>query len=153
QVLLDLQQAWRRNFSGWVAGGDCSLAHGVWCDAEGMVSAIRLYNVGLTGSIPDSISALYELTFFDVSSNNLTGRLPPTVGNLTLLYYFDVSSNNLTGRLPPTVGNLTLVILDISDTGITCPPDYSSCVVPQNTSSFFCRQCGSFCTTCVKPPP
>ncbi|CAI5495960.1 unnamed protein product [Closterium sp. Naga37s-1] len=27
QVLLDLQQAWRRNFSGWVAGGDCSLAH------------------------------------------------------------------------------------------------------------------------------
>ncbi|CAI7847585.1 unnamed protein product, partial [Closterium sp. NIES-53] len=36
---------------------------------------------------------------------------------------------------------------------ITCPPDYSSCVIPQNASSLFCRQCGSFCTRCDKLEP
>ncbi|CAI5989839.1 unnamed protein product [Closterium sp. NIES-65] len=42
---------------------------------------------------------------------------------------------------------------NISSTAITCPPDYSSCVVPQTNSSAFCSECGSFCTTCDKPPP
>ncbi|CAI5989854.1 unnamed protein product, partial [Closterium sp. NIES-65] len=66
----------------------------------------------------------------------------------------DISQNNLTGQLPPAIGSLTnLTYLNMFSTAITCPPDYRSCVVPQTTSSAFCSQCGSFCTTCDKPPP
>ncbi|CAI5475170.1 unnamed protein product, partial [Closterium sp. Yama58-4] len=63
QVLLDLQKSWGRTFSGWEAGGNCSLAEFVKCDARGMVTDLLLFNEGLTGSIPESISALDRLSY------------------------------------------------------------------------------------------
>ncbi|CAI7862405.1 unnamed protein product, partial [Closterium sp. NIES-53] len=63
QVLQDLQQAWGRTFSGWVAGGNCSWASNVICDAKGMVTDIYLNSELSTGSIAGSISALDRLTY------------------------------------------------------------------------------------------
>ncbi|CAI5513991.1 unnamed protein product, partial [Closterium sp. Naga37s-1] len=108
----------------------------------------------LTGHIPSSIDNISSLEFLYLNNNDLSGSIPSTFGSLSNLFRFDVSSNNLTGQIPPTVGNLTrLTYLESSWTAITCPPEYSSCVVLQNPLSAFCKQCVSFCTTCVKPPP
>ncbi|GJP80339.1 hypothetical protein CLOP_g10554 [Closterium sp. NIES-67] len=129
QVLLDFQQAWGRTFAGWVTGGNCSTATQVKCDAQGMLTSMDLHNQGLSGSIPSTISSMVSLTYLSFELNNLTGHLPPTMGSLTRLSY-----------------------LNISDTKIMCPPDYSTCVVPQNASSAFCSMCTSFCATCAEAP-
>ncbi|CAI6011029.1 unnamed protein product [Closterium sp. NIES-65] len=54
-------------------------------------------------------------------------------------------------RLPPPV---CLGILRAKDNNnLTCPDSYSSCGVPQDTSSGFCRTCPGFCNTCDKHKP
>ncbi|CAI7890087.1 unnamed protein product, partial [Closterium sp. NIES-54] len=105
QVLQDLQQAWRRTFPGWVAGGDCSWASNLMCDAQGMVTRINLYNALLTGSIAGSISALDRLTYLDLSHNRLIGSIPSIIG-MSRLNFLNLSSNNLTGSIPSTIGNM-----------------------------------------------
>ncbi|GJP41265.1 hypothetical protein CLOM_g928 [Closterium sp. NIES-68] len=142
------------------------------------LSFLDLANNGLTGSIESTISNMSSLSYLNLRENALTGSIPSTIGNMRSLTYlslssnlisqdipqsfaslinlrtFDVSETNLTGQLPPTMGSLTsLVDLGISGTAITCPPDNSSCVVPQTPSSAFCRRCFSFCSTCAGPAP
>ncbi|GJP33005.1 hypothetical protein CLOM_g17582 [Closterium sp. NIES-68] len=274
QLLLDFQQAWGQTFAGWVIGGDCRTAANVECDAKGMVTHMDLYDHGLTGSIPSTISSMVNLTYLDLNGNNLSGSIPSGIANLLDLCYLDlrhnaltgsipstigsmssltilnlgynaltgsipstissmssltllglesnflsqsipgsignlinlerlylynnslsgaipdpigklvnlsvlsvsnnslsgsipdsisklvdleilsVEQNNLTGQLSPRMGSLThLSDLNISGTAITCPPDYSACLVIQNASTTFCLKCRSFCSTCDKSPP
>ncbi|GJP37926.1 hypothetical protein CLOM_g22375 [Closterium sp. NIES-68] len=105
----------------------------------------------LSDQIPSSIGALLDLRYLSLGYNALNGSIPSTIGNMCRLTYLQ---NYLTGHLPPTIGSLSeLSYLNTTATAITCPPDNSSCLVPQNTSSVFCQQCPSFCSTCDKSPP
>ncbi|CAI5528885.1 unnamed protein product, partial [Closterium sp. Naga37s-1] len=87
QVLLDLQHAWGKIFSGWMAGRDCRLAYNMDCDDQGMVTYIDLGHQPLTGSIPGYISALERLTYLDLSGNNLKGSIPSTFGTMSSLEF------------------------------------------------------------------
>ncbi|GJP54668.1 hypothetical protein CLOM_g13726, partial [Closterium sp. NIES-68] len=103
----------------------------------------------ISHSIPESLGNLSNLQYLFLDHNSLGATIPDSVSNLVYLLALDVSQNKLTGQLPPSMGSLTrLSELNISGTAITCPPDYSGCVVAQNASSAFCTQCRSFCTTC-----
>ncbi|CAI5508378.1 unnamed protein product [Closterium sp. Naga37s-1] len=42
---------------------------------------------------------------------------------------------------------------NLNGSGLTCPSDNAPCVAQQRLQSAFCRQCPSFCTTCIKPAP
>ena len=58
----------------------------VACTMEnGRFTKIKLSNMGLSGSIPESIGELTELTHLGLKNNHLTGEIPENIGNLTNL--------------------------------------------------------------------
>ncbi|CAI7776803.1 unnamed protein product, partial [Closterium sp. NIES-53] len=90
----------------------------------------------------------------NLSSNSLSGSMPQSFARLTNLKELYLTSNSLTGNIPESIGNLTqLSILNLNGSGLTCPSDNAPCVAQQRLQSAFCRQCPSFCTTCIKPAP
>ncbi|GJP43134.1 hypothetical protein CLOM_g2627, partial [Closterium sp. NIES-68] len=113
---------------------------------------LQLHYNNLRSTIPDSISDLTNLRTLSLSQNQLSGSIPGSIGNLRDLTELDLRDNGLVGTIPASIGNLTnLRVLDLNATGVTCPPDFTQCLVQQNTSSAFCSACPSFCTTCAKP--
>ncbi|CAI5535106.1 unnamed protein product, partial [Closterium sp. Naga37s-1] len=86
QFLQDCQTAWDELLPGW--GGahpDCSSAQGITCDSNGMILEMSLPELSLSGSIPDSISALRELSLLYLIKNWCTATIPTTIGVLTNL--------------------------------------------------------------------
>ncbi|XP_024982952.1 protein STRUBBELIG-RECEPTOR FAMILY 3-like [Cynara cardunculus var. scolymus] len=60
----------------------------------------------LTGSIPDSLSMLGQLTDLSLNNNHLSGIIPDSFQQLTALVNLDLSANNISGPLPPSMTNL-----------------------------------------------
>jgi hypothetical protein len=106
---------------------------------DGKITEINLSGMGLSGTIPESIGDLTDLTLLDLSGNNITSAvvsgapktaeeggssmaptlataIPTTIGNLTKLLYLYLANNKLSGELPSSLGNLKqLKHLVISD--------------------------------------
>lgn len=61
----------------------------------------------LTGSIPQELGFLSNLTSLSLAANNLSGGIPIELNNLTNLAYLRLDGNNLTGSIPTWLGNLT----------------------------------------------
>ena len=69
-------KAWR-NSLGWGSGEPHCKWFGVAChNATGRVSTLTLYDNLLEGTIPASLNALDEVTYFALSTNKLSGALP-----------------------------------------------------------------------------
>ncbi|CAI5489773.1 unnamed protein product, partial [Closterium sp. Naga37s-1] len=97
---------------------------------------------------------LPNMLYLNVSNNKLTGSLPDSLANMDTLVYLNVSVNLLQGTISPSFGGLSnLSTLATSSTSLKCPDSYTSCGVPQNTSSAFCRTCPDFCATCDQSKP
>ena len=106
QAMLDLLLSLHP--SGWSESTpECSW-NGVSCDpSTDHVTVIKLDNMNLTGTIPNTIGGLTFLQYFSISNNlNITGTIPQSIGNMTSLAYFSVSSNKMYGSIPNTIGNL-----------------------------------------------
>ncbi|CAI7815880.1 unnamed protein product, partial [Closterium sp. NIES-53] len=115
---------------------------------------LDFHSNSLSGSITPAIGNLGELTSLNLADNSLTGTIPDSIGNLTNLCRLDVSKTNLTGQLPPTLNKLSkLENMDFDENKVTCPANYTPCVVQQNAQSVFCLTCPSFCTTCGQSAP
>ncbi|HUS02907.1 MAG TPA: T9SS type A sorting domain-containing protein [Chitinophagaceae bacterium] len=84
---------------------------GITLDATGTrVQQIDLHDNSLTGSLPNSIGDLTELTVLNLPNNNLTGSIPSTIGNLKKLYLVKLWLNQLSGPIPSSIGNLTNLV-------------------------------------------
>ena len=58
-------------------------------DGNGMITQLRLFNLGMRGELPEIIGNLTSLTELGVGDNQLT-VLPESIGNLTSLTGLDV---------------------------------------------------------------
>ncbi|KAL8152174.1 hypothetical protein V2J09_009934 [Rumex salicifolius] len=73
-----------------------------------------------SGSLPDGLSMLSQLTDLSFSNNSLTGEIPDSFQQLTGLISLDLSENNLTGPLPPSMANLSsLTTFHLQDNKLT----------------------------------
>ena len=79
---------------------------GVDTDANGRVTSLDLFEVGLRGSIPSSLGNLTSLTHLNLAANSLTGTIPSSLGNLTNLTYLAIWGE-FTGSIPSSLGRLT----------------------------------------------
>jgi Leucine-rich repeat (LRR) protein len=117
QPLVDLYNAtnganWT-NKTGWLSGCDPCTGNGgqpwfgLQC-ANGRVSRLILYQNNLAGTLPASLSALTDLTVFQINANpQLGGSIPTGLMNLTGLITLELDNNALTGSIPTNLNTLT----------------------------------------------
>jgi hypothetical protein len=75
-----------------------------------LVPNLNVLQVGsnhLSGSIPQEITSLSQITILDLSYNALVGPIPENIGDCALLWWLQMSHNSLTGELPVSVNNLS----------------------------------------------
>jgi len=111
QVLaFELQLHWRpkyqkENVCDWPA---------VECSGMNYVTALRLGDMHLRGTLPAEITLLRDLVCLALDHNALKGTIPHAIGDLEGLQELDLDDNQLTGTLPPSMYKLKqLVWLDL----------------------------------------
>ena len=70
-----------------------------------VVISSTLWGVPAIGTLP-SLASYTALTTLAITGNILTGTIPDTFSALTALQYLDLSSNNLNGTLPSSITSL-----------------------------------------------
>lgn len=95
------------NFSNTTVGFICRFVGATcWNEAENRLIDLRLPNMGLAGSIPDSLQYCLSINTLDLSKNALVGPIPSNICEwLPYLVNLDLSGNNLEGPIPPELFN------------------------------------------------
>ncbi len=88
-------------WQGVVCKGTCEDTSG--CEVEQII----LDKHNLTGTLPESLVNLTQLSYLVMSHNSLVGTIPAIIGQLQLMVDLDFGTNHLEGTLPPSLGNLT----------------------------------------------
>lgn len=78
------------------------------------------HNFFMSGSLPQEIGRLRNLTMFDISWCNLTGTIPISIGNITNMSRFDVSQNNLNGNIPHGIWQMDFKHLSLANNNFNC---------------------------------
>ncbi|CAI5950730.1 unnamed protein product, partial [Closterium sp. NIES-65] len=89
-----------------------------------------------------------------LSYNSLTGSIPDSISALTALKLLDLKYNQLTGPIPAAFGSLYgLQTMNIDGNDVTCPADNASCGQTPVAQAGLCWKCDTFtfCITCQRP--
>ncbi|KAL6987866.1 hypothetical protein U1Q18_013612 [Sarracenia purpurea var. burkii] len=89
------------------------------------IQNLVLSNTRFSGSLPDSMSNLRNLSRIDISQCKFNGSIPISMENLSQLVYLDMSSNNFTGRIPSFQMSKNLSYIDLSYNDLTGPVPYN----------------------------
>lgn len=93
---------------------------GIECNDSNRVTAIRLDNSGLNGSLVPEIGYLSVLSTIDLDSNDISGTIPTTLGRLVALDTVDLDTNSLKGTIPEELYEATtLRVLDLDNNSLT----------------------------------
>ncbi|KAL0550318.1 hypothetical protein IC582_014826 [Cucumis melo] len=105
----------------WVAGEDhCRSFNGVFCNSDGFVERIVLWNSSLAGTLSPSLSGLKFLRTLTLYGNRFTGNIPIEYGAIVTLWKLNLSSNAFSGLVPEFIGDLPSIrFLDLSRNGFT----------------------------------
>lgn len=129
--LMDLYDAaggpnWTSN-DNWLSDRPVGEWKGIHTDADGRVTAIRLEDNGLSGSIPGEVSRLRYLEELLLDGNDITGSIPSQFGSLSDLKVLSVADNRISGNIPSQIvrlGQLVVLNLDENQLGGGIPPQF-----------------------------
>ena len=100
--------------SGW-SGSNFCIWSGVVCTYNGFVRSISIPSQNISGSLPDDLSSLSQLTTISLQNNRLSGSIP-SFANLKLLQEIHLDSNNFSSVPHGAFSGLNrLQILSIDD--------------------------------------
>ncbi|KAL6629656.1 hypothetical protein ACP70R_029421 [Stipagrostis hirtigluma subsp. patula] len=85
------------------------------------LKTLWLSGMNLTGGIPNTLSALSELTLLGLSQNKLHGEIPAWVWKHQKLQRLYLYGNNFVGGIGPDISAVSLVQLDLSMNSLTLP--------------------------------
>ncbi|KAL2621898.1 hypothetical protein R1flu_002103 [Riccia fluitans] len=96
--------------------GDPCVANISWIDCSDdfqHLTALKLYNMNLSGPIPSEVAKFTGLKILFMQENRLNGSVPD-LSNMTQLENLDLNTNNLTGKILNTTRftNLTRIVLN-----------------------------------------
>ncbi|XP_011071078.1 probable LRR receptor-like serine/threonine-protein kinase At1g12460 [Sesamum indicum] len=98
----------------------CQDYSGVFCNSDGNVVRIVLWNTGLGGVLSPALSGLKSLRIITLYGNKFTGNVPVEYGEIETLWKINLSSNALSGSIPEFLGDLPNIrFLDLSRNGYT----------------------------------
>ena len=97
---------WTHN-DNWCSDKPVREWYGVYCNNNGSVNSIRLYDNNLCGTIPKEISVLTQLQSLRLEFNHLTGEIPQSITTLDKLLDLDLYNNKLSGTIPQNIEDLT----------------------------------------------
>jgi len=104
----------------FLSGSDVCEWDGIVCNSSGSVTSLRLDELGLTGTLPEEIGGLTQLTEIDMDSNGMTGPIPESVGRLSLLEILDIDNNALIGTIPGSIYGLSaLRVIDLDGNALS----------------------------------
>ncbi|PPD72149.1 hypothetical protein GOBAR_DD30961 [Gossypium barbadense] len=109
------------SLTSWVPSGNpCVDFSGVFCNPEGFVDRIVLWNTSLSGRLSAALSGLSSLRVLTLFGNRFSGNIPQEFSQLQTLWKINVSSNVLSGSIPDFIGDLPNIrFLDFSKNGYT----------------------------------
>jgi len=105
---------------------DCDLRklRGVNLNTEGRVMALDLFDNNLSGSLPNEIEALTELTYLDLGYNLIGDSIPSSLSTLNKLNTVLLDNNSFMGNIPTFFGYMeSLSILYLNNNKLTGCPD------------------------------
>ncbi|RDX97404.1 Receptor-like protein 12, partial [Mucuna pruriens] len=85
---------------------------------SGSLQTFRVSNTIFSGSFPNSIGNMRNLSELDFSFCGFNGTLPNSLSNFTELSYVDLKSNKFTGQMPSFNMAKKLTHLDLSQNGL-----------------------------------
>ncbi|KAG6509547.1 hypothetical protein ZIOFF_027540 [Zingiber officinale] len=108
-ALRSLSGEWKNGPSSWRHSDDpCGNWDGVNCSNSIRVTELKLFNMGIKGTLSNAIGDLTELQLIDFSNNKyLNGQLPPSIGNLKKLKTLILIGCKFSGAIPVELGNLS----------------------------------------------
>ncbi|KAK4262671.1 hypothetical protein QN277_028205 [Acacia crassicarpa] len=111
----------QKSLSSWVSSGNpCEDYNGVFCNPEGSVERIVLWNTSLAGVLSPALSGLKFLRILTLFGNCFSGKIPEEYGDIHSLWKINLSSNALSGSIPEFIGDLESIrFLDLSKNGLT----------------------------------
>ncbi|KAL5728351.1 hypothetical protein ACHQM5_001445 [Ranunculus cassubicifolius] len=77
------------------------------------LSILRLSYLSLSGPIPGFLSELTSLTFLELNYNQFSGTIPPSFSKFTKLLAIHLDHNKLTGSIPAEFGSFTGSVPDL----------------------------------------
>ncbi|KAJ4827999.1 hypothetical protein Tsubulata_006182 [Turnera subulata] len=99
------------------------------CQLDRLTTLIIADWKGVSGSIPECITALSSLRILDLIGNKISGEIPSAIGNLQRLTVLNLADNQISGVIPPSLTKLaSLKHLDISNNQISgnLPADFGN---------------------------
>ncbi|XP_043705145.1 probable LRR receptor-like serine/threonine-protein kinase At3g47570 [Telopea speciosissima] len=94
------------------------------------LSQLMLYGNQISGTIPDGLENLVNLTSLDMEQNFLEGNIPPGIGKLPKLQVLILNGNGFSGQIPPSIGNLTFLYvlhLEKNNLNASIPSSLGNC--------------------------
>jgi len=120
--------AWRAFFNA-TGGGGCSRDDPCACSntklkvitcQDGHITGMSLAYTSISGSIPNSISALTALYTLSLDFTSISGSIPNSISALTAMLFLEMQDTRISGSIPDSISALTILKeLGIPDTTIS----------------------------------